>query len=145
MNSLIRGAAAIAITCSIGAPALAQTISPRDTLIRAAFATRDKPQALALINQALAQTQAILTHNAGDHEDRLQQALATGYRGQLNRSPSDAKATRAMLLALAAADPRDAETQIAVAGWHLTAVGDLGGFLAGTLLGARKAEGLAAR
>lgn len=144
MNPLVRGAAAIAITCSIGAPALAQTPSPRDTLIRAAFATRDKPQALVLINQALAQTQAMLARNAGDHEARLQQALATGYRGQLNRSPSDAKATRAMLLALAAADPRDAETQIAVAGWHLTAVGDLGGFLAGTLLGARKAEGLAA-
>jgi hypothetical protein len=144
MNPLVRGAAAIAITCSIGAPALAQTASPRDTLIRAAFATRDKPQALALISQALAQTQAMLARNANDREARLQQALATGYRGQLNRSPSDAKATRVMLLALAASDPRDAETQIAVAGWHLTAVSDLGGFLAGTLLGARRTEGLAA-
>ncbi|MFD2135728.1 hypothetical protein ACFSLT_11885 [Novosphingobium resinovorum] len=42
---------------------------------------------------------------------------------------------------LAAANPRDPEAQIVIAGWHLGAVDELGGFLARTALGARTAAG----
>lgn len=121
------------------APAAA---SPRDDLIRAAFQTHDKAQALTLVNGAIAETKTELTQNPADREAKLQQALGIGYRGQLNRSAGDAKTAHGALQALATSDPRDAEAAIAFAGWHLTAVGDLGNFLARTLLGASRAEGL---
>ena len=129
-----------AIVCAL--PAAAAT--PRETLLRAAFATPSKAQALAMVQDALDQTNAILAKTPGDKEARLQQALATGYRGQLKRSAGDAKAARDLLTPLARANPRDAEIQLALAGWHLTAVSDLGSFLARTILGANKDVGLAA-
>ena len=46
MHPVLRGAAAIAIVTTIAGSAQAE--SPRDTLIRAAFGTHDKAQALAL-------------------------------------------------------------------------------------------------
>lgn len=134
--------AASAIIASVATPAAAAT--PRETLIRAAFATHDKAQALDLVNQAIADTNSILARDPGNHEARLQQALGIGYRGQLKRSPSDAKAAKRALDALAASDPRDPETLVAVGGWHLTAISDLGSFLARTLLGANRDEGMAA-
>jgi hypothetical protein len=133
--------AAIAlVACATVAPAA----SPREDLTRAAFATRDKAQALTLVNQAIAESQATLAQAPNDREARLQQALGIGYRGQLKRSPSDAKTAHSLLQALASADPRDPEAQVAVAGWHLTAVGDLGNFLARTLLSANRDAGFAA-
>ncbi len=117
--------------------------TPRETLIRAAFMTHDKAEALTLVNQAYAQTRTTLAQAPGDSEAKLQQALAIGYRGQLSRSLGDAKAAHAALAALAAANPRDPEAQVAIAGWHLTAVGDLGNFLAQSVLGASRSAGLA--
>jgi hypothetical protein len=121
----------------------AHAAAPRDTLIRAAFSTHDKTQALALVNEAIGQTQTMLAQNSGDREAQLQQALGIGYRGQLTRSPTDAKTARRALEALVAAEPRNPEVQLALAGWHLTAVGDLGNFLGRTLLGASRDEGFA--
>ncbi|MDB5738681.1 MAG: hypothetical protein JWO65_2349 [Sphingomonas bacterium] len=137
-----RGAAAIICLCAMSSAGTAA--SPRDTLIRAAFATRDKAQAITLVDDALNQTRIALARDPKDREAQLQQALAIGYRGQLKRSLPDAKATLQQLDALAASDPRDAETQIAVGGWHLTGIADLGTFLARTVLGANKAQGLTA-
>ena len=132
--------AAVAIVVSV---APAHAASPREELIRAAFATHDKGQAIALVDQAITESQTILAQSPSDHEAKLQQALGIGYRGQLKRSPADAKAARNLIQSLASSDPRDPESQIALAGWHLTAVGDLGNFLARTLLGADRATGLA--
>jgi len=140
MNVLIRGVAAAVIT--IAATANVGAATPRDTLIRAAFMTQDKSQALTLIDQAYAQTKATLAQSPGDKEAKLQRALAIGYRGQLRRTLGDAKAAHAAFVALAAANPRDPEVQIALAGWHLTAVGDLGAFLARSVLGASRAAGM---
>jgi hypothetical protein len=137
MHPSLRGVAAIVLVTTLAGSAQAE--SPRETLIRAAFSTRDKAQALALVNEAIAETRTV-----SDHEAQLQHALGVGYRGQLTRSPSDAKAAHTALEAIAATDPRDAETQVALAGWHLTAVGDLGDFLARALLGANRAKGLSA-
>jgi len=126
---------------AFSSPALAA--GSRATLMRAAFATHDKHQALNLIDQAIEEAKAELARHPGDREARLEQALGVGYRGQLTRSPSEAKAARRAFEALVASDPRDPDARIAIAGWHLTAVGELGGFLAHTLLGASKAKGLA--
>lgn len=142
MPSVLRNALAIALIAPVAVQA--QATSPRDTLIRAAFATPDKAQALGLVNQAIADANATLAQTPADREARLQQALGIGYRGQLTRSPGDARTAHHALEAIAAADPANAEVQVAVAGWHLTAVGDLGDFLARTLLGASRSQGLVA-
>jgi hypothetical protein len=134
----------VAVAAIVVCVAPAQAVTPRDELIRAAFATHDKGQALALVNQAITDSQTILTQAPGDREAKLQQALGIGYRGQLKRSPTDAKTAHGLLESLATSDPRDPEAQIAMAGWHLTAVGDLGNFLARTILGASRDSGFAA-
>jgi hypothetical protein len=140
MKFLVRSVAAIVFT--IAATASVSAATPRDTLIRAAFLTHDKVEALTLVNQAFAETKVTLAQAPNDGEAKLQQALAIGYRGQLSRSLGDAKAAHAALAALAASNPRDPEAQVAIAGWHLTAVGDLGNFLAKSVLGASRAQGL---
>lgn len=141
MTFIHRLAPLAACVLCVSAPA---TAGPRETLIRAAFGTSSRTDALALVNQAIDETKATLAAHPGDKEARLQQALGIGYRGQLKRSASDAKATRVMLDDLAREFPRDAEVQVALAGWHLTAVGDLGQLLARTLLGASRDTGYAA-
>lgn len=137
-----RIACTILLLAAATMPAFAAT--PRDLLIRAAFATTDKATALGLVTDALAESNATLARDPGNREAALQQALATGYRGQLKRSPGDAKAAHADFTALARSDPRNAEVQVALAGWHLTAVGELGPLLAGTVLGANRNTGFAA-
>lgn len=142
MNFLMRGMTAAAI--SVVATTSVAAATPRDTLILAAFMTRDKAQALSLVNQVYAETKNTLAQSPGDKEAKLQQALAIGYRGQLSRTLGDAKAAHAAFVALAAANPRDPEVQIALAGWHLTAVSDLGAFVAHSVLGASRSTGLTA-
>jgi hypothetical protein len=141
MKFLARSVAAIVVT--VAATASLSAATPRETLIRAAFLTHDKAEALTLVNQAYAQTRTTLAQAPNDGEAKLQQALAIGYRGQLSRSLGDAKTAHTALAAFAAANPRDPEAQVAIAGWHLTAVGDLGNFLAHSVLGASRAQGLA--
>lgn len=134
-------AAGLVAIVAVAAPAAA---TPRETLLRAAFFTPSKAQAIALVQGALDETQAMLAKTPGDREARLQNALAIGYRGQLKRTLTDAKTARDAFVALSKAYPRDAEVQVAYAGWHLTAVTDLGPFLARSVLGASKDQGLAA-
>ncbi|WP_331012745.1 hypothetical protein [Sphingomonas sp.] len=124
------------------APAVAAT--PRDILTNAAFSARDKAGALAQIAQAEAGANAVLARTPGDREAQLTKAMAIGYRAKLNRSRADAIDARDRFDALAAAAPRDPEAQAIVAGWHIDAVSQLGGFVAGAALGAKKATGLAA-
>lgn len=128
-----------ALSLSLAAPAPAAT--PRELLTQAAFQTGDKASALALVKQALAEAEATLTTHPNDREALLQRAFATGYRGRLNRSPGDARLSRQLFEALVAADPRDPEAQLALGGWHLDVIAD--GFLATTVLGAKRAIGVA--
>lgn len=134
----------VATAIAFAAVSSASAASPRDTLIRAAFSTHDKGQALALVNAAIGESQRMLAQNPRDREAELQQALGIGYRGELTHSPSDAKTAHRTLATMIAADPADAEARMAMAGWHLTAIGDLGNFLARTLLGASREQGLTA-
>lgn len=140
MRTLNLAAAVAAL--SIAAPAAAQ--SARDHLVKAAFSARDKPGALVSVAAALAAADATLARDPNDREARLQRALATVYRGKLRRNRSDIQAARRQLEALVASNPRDAEAQMALGGWHLGAIIELGSLVARTGLGARKDRGLQA-
>lgn len=126
----------------VASPAAAQ--SARDILIGAAFTATDKPAALASIDRALQAADAALARDPGNQEAKLQRALAISYRGKLKRNRTDIVASRKLFEALAAAAPRDAEAQLAIGCWHLGGVIELGGLVAGTMLGAKKAVGMKA-
>jgi len=111
-------------------------------LTQAAFMTTDKAAALELVNQALAAAQAQLAANPRDHEAQIQRGVGIGDRARLTRSPGDAKTARQIFETLLAANPRDAEANLAIACWHLDTVDS--GFLATTMLGAKKDVGLVA-
>lgn len=142
MSAALRYVAALGLAVLAALPAVAAT--PRQTLTDAAFSARDKPTALAQIGQAEAAAAAILAKAPGDREARLVGAMATGYRAKLNRSRAQALAARRMFEALAASNARDPEALAAVGGWHLDAVAELGGLVAGATLGAKRAAGIAA-
>lgn len=132
----------VAVTAiAIMAPAAALAETPRELLTTAAFQTATKPRALELVAQAISASDRILAARPGDREATLQRAIAIGYRGKLTRSRSDVRASLDVFQKLAAQNPRDPETQMVIAGWHLGAVDELGGFLARTALGARVASG----
>ncbi|MDB5683158.1 MAG: hypothetical protein JWM38_2457 [Sphingomonas bacterium] len=133
---------ALAATSIVATPATAAT--PRDGLTSAAFSARDKAAALAMIAKADEGAKAILARAPGDREAQLVRAMSLAYRAKLQRGRSEAVEAGRLFGVLATADPRDPEAQAAVGAWHIDAVTDLGGFVAGTVLGAKKATGLAA-
>jgi hypothetical protein len=116
--------------------------SPRELLVSAAFGTRDKAVALARIDLALKGAEAILARQPKDHEARLQRAMALSYRGKLTRNRADLVAARQGFESLVASRPGDAEPLMALAGWNLGAIIELGPLMARAGLGARKAPGI---
>ena len=131
------------ILCAAAAIAAvpAQAATPREMLTAAAFQTSDKSAALALVNSAIAASQATLAANPNDHEAQLGQASGIGYRARLTKKPADAKTSRRLFEGLVAANPRDAEAQLFLGGWHLDTIA--AGFLATTVLGAKRDIGVA--
>lgn len=121
----------------------AQAQDAREILTSAAFAPSTKAAALARVGQALAAAEAACKHDPRDQNARLQRALAISYRGKLNRSRADLVAAKAQMEAVVAADPQNPEAHMALAGWHLGSVIELGPLLARSVLGARTATGLA--
>ena len=136
---MARGAGGLGLLLMLSSPLAAAT--PRELLTQASFQATDKDSALALIAKGLAEAEAILAANPTDREAQMQRGVAIGDRAHLTRSPSDAKATRRIFDAFLAANPRDPEAHLAVATWHLDTVD--AGFLASTMLGAKKDIGLA--
>jgi hypothetical protein len=134
-------AVASAFALLLGGSAVAAT--PREILITAAFVTREKEVARAQVAQALAEAESLLARNPADREAALQRAVAIGYRARLTRNGADAQTARILIERLAAANPADPETQVAIAGWHLDAIAHLG-ILARPGGGARKKVGLEA-
>jgi hypothetical protein len=118
--------------------------SPRELLVSAAFGTRDKATALARIDSALRGAEATLARRPADREAQLQRALAISYRGKLNRNRGDLIVARKVFEALVAAQPGDPESLMALAGWNLGAIIELGPMMARAGLGARKGWGLKA-
>jgi hypothetical protein len=133
---------AIAAALLVSTPAAAQ--NPRDLLLSAAFTARDKPTALARVTAALKASEAMLARNPRDRQAQLQRAIAIGYRGKLTKNPGDAKTARRAFESLAASNPGDAEAQLALGGWHLQCIMEVGSLVARTVLGARKPVGLQA-
>lgn len=134
--------AALAAVLAVQSPAAAAT--PRELLVSAAFSTTDRGAALARIAAAEKASAAMLARNPANADAKLQHAIAIGYRGQLNRSLRDVKAARRAFEALVASDPRDPEAQMALAGWHLGSIIELGSLAARATLGARRETGLQA-
>lgn len=124
----------------LGVPANAAT--PREMLTQAAFQAADKQAALALVTPAIVATEAQLVADPNSREAQLQHAVAIGDRAKLTKSPGDAKTARRLFEAYASSNPRDPEGQLAIASWHLDTVAS--GFLATSVLGAKKDVGLAA-
>ncbi|WP_231639008.1 hypothetical protein [Sphingomonas profundi] len=134
----------VAVAAAIAASSPAQAATPRDMLTAAAFQSRDKASALLQLGNAQATAEAQLKATPGDREASLVRAMAIGYRAKLKRSRADAVEAKRLFDGLAAADPRDPQAQLVIAGWHLDAIADLGKMMAGMALGARSAAGLAA-
>ena len=139
---MMRQITGLCIAALVAAPAMAAT--PRDILTNAAFGARDKAGALAQVAQAEAAANAVLARSPNDREAQLTKAMSIGYRAKLTKSRADAVDARDRFKALAASNPRDPEAQAMIGGWNVDAVAALGGFVAGTVLGAKKATGLAA-
>lgn len=139
-SSLPRALAAFAAAAILAASAAAAT--PREMLASAALQATTKTEALGLVTQAVAATEAELRADPNDKEAQIQHAVAIGDRAKLTKSPGDAKEARRLFEAFAGSYPRDPEGQFAIASWHLDTVA--AGILATTVLGAKKDVGLAA-
>lgn len=133
--------AALAGLCSVALCSPAQAETAKDILVNAAFFSPNKAAALVRVRQAVSLAEGAVKRDPRDLEARLQRALAISYRGKLSRSRGDVIAARREFEALVAANPRDPEAQLALGGWHLAAVIELGPLMARTVLGARAALG----
>ena len=142
MKRLWIGVAAALLLAGSSTAVMAAT--PRDILTAAAFQSRDKASALQQLAAAQAAAEAALQANPKDREAATVRAMAIGYRAKVARSRADAVEAKRQFDALAASDPRDPQAQLVIAGWHLDAVYDVGRMMAGAVLGAKSATGLAA-
>lgn len=140
MNMTTAATAALAIAVS-AVPAHA---GPREALAAAAFTAPTPAAALEQVNAVQAVADATLAKDPGNRDAQIYHAMAIGYRAKLTKSRSGALEAHALFEKLAAADPRDPQTQALVGGWHLDAIDSLGAFMAHTVLGARRELGLAA-
>jgi tetratricopeptide (TPR) repeat protein len=113
-------------------------LSARATLTVAAYQTNDRAKAESLIEGALADTQKALGQIPNHVEGTLQSAVALGYRAKLNQSPGIAKEAKKYMERAIVLAPNNAFASLALAGWNGEAVADIGSFIAGTVLGAKK-------
>jgi hypothetical protein len=120
--------------------AAALVLAGRATAIQAAFQTRDKARAAALLAAAVADFNAALAKDPGSADALVQRGIAIGYQAKLDRSPGLAKSARRDFEAALAKRPGDTVALGAMGGWHGEAVATLGKFIAGTVLGAKEAE-----
>lgn len=116
----------------------ALVLAARALLAVAAYRTPDKARAIALCDQAAGLADAALARRPGFAPALLEKGIAIGYAAKLERSPAKGKAARRLIDAARTAMPDDALAWAALGGWHGEAVATLGGFLAGTVLGAKK-------
>lgn len=115
-------------------------LAGRAALVQAAYGTTDKSRALDLIAAAERDFDAALLKSPGNADALFQKSVAMGYRAKLTKSAGLGKESRRGFEAYRTARPNDALGWAAVAGWHGGAIATLGSFMAGTVLGAKKAE-----
>ena len=122
----------------------ALVLASRSLLAIAAYRTADKRRAVELCNEAASLADTALAKRPGFAPALLEKGIAVGYVAKLERSPGKGKAARKLMDAARTAMPDDALAWAALGGWHGEAVATLGGFLAGSVLGAKKAEAIRA-
>lgn len=115
-------------------------LAGRAQLVPAAYATRDKAQALAMVNEAEKDFDAALAKAPTSADALFQKAVAIGYRAKLTRSPGLGKDARTRFETLRSRYPEMALGWAAVAGWHAGAISTLGNFMASSVLGAKSGE-----
>lgn len=115
-------------------------LAGRAQLVSAAYATTDKAAALALVMAAEKDFDAALAKSPALPDALFQKAVAIGYRAKLTRSPGLGKESHQRFEAFRKQYPQLPFGWAAVAGWNAGAITTLGGFLAGTLMGAKASE-----
>ncbi|MEX6724652.1 hypothetical protein [Parapedomonas caeni] len=120
----------------------ALALAARATLAVAAFEAPTKARAEALIRTAIADAERALQQEPRQHEAQLQRAIAKGYLAKLGNSPKLGREARRLMDQALRQAPDNALAWAALGGWHGESVATLGGFLAGSLLGARESEGI---
>lgn len=115
-------------------------LAGRALLVPAAYSTRDKAQALAMVTEAERDFDAALAKAPNSADALFQKAIAIGYRAKLTKSPGLGKDARKRFETLRAAHPELAVGWAAVAGWHAGAISALGNFMASTVLNAKPGE-----
>lgn len=140
-TSMMTAATAVLAAGLVAAPVVA---GPREALAAAAFTAPTPAAALTQVNAVQAAADAILAKDPANRDAQIYHAMAIGYRAKLTKSRAGALEAHALFEKLAAADPHDPQTQALVGGWHLDAIDSLGGFMAKTVLGAKRELGLAA-
>jgi len=122
----------------------ALVLAARSVLAVAAYRIPDKARAIQLSDAAAQLADAALAKRPGYPPALLQKGIAIGYIAKLQRSPGLAKEARKLMDRARAAAPDDALAWAALGGWHGESVATLGSFLAGTVLGAKRADALRA-
>jgi hypothetical protein len=115
-------------------------LAGRAQLSIAGYQTTDKDRALALVAAAEADFDKALARAPANVEAQLQKAVAIGYRAQLTKGIGLAKDTRRRFEAIRTAHPENSLAWGALGGWHGGSIAAVGSFIAGTVLGAKKAE-----
>jgi tetratricopeptide (TPR) repeat protein len=132
-------AAAVSAGRAEGTPA-SLVLAGRSQLAIAALNTREKTQALALVNEAEKDFDAALAKQPGNVDAQLQKGVAIGYRAKLTKSPGYAKDARRRFEAVRTAHPDNAIAWAAIGGWHAGAIATLGSFMANAVVGAKAGE-----
>jgi tetratricopeptide (TPR) repeat protein len=115
-------------------------LAARATLTVAAYQTGDRAQAETMIDLAQADAARALGQNPNHIEGTLQTAVAMGYRAKLRQSPSLAKQAKLQMERALALAPANGFANMALASWNGEAIADIGSFVAGTVLGAKKEQ-----
>ena len=118
----------------------ALVLGARSVLAVAAYRTTDKDRAIQLCGNAAIMLDSVLAKNPRDSDAILQKGIALGYTAKLQRSPGGAKEARKLMDQARSLAPGDAVAWAALGGWHGESIATLGAFLAGTALGAKRAE-----
>lgn len=106
----------------------------------ATYQVTDKARARALLEQAIAATDAAVAAEPMNMRARLERAIVTGYLGKLKGSAGNARAARRDVETVLAREPDNALAHAILGGWHGETVATVGPFLARTAVGARKEE-----
>lgn len=115
-------------------------LAGRAQLVIAGYQVRDKAVALAQVERAEKDFDAALAKAPADIDAQLQKAIAIGFRAKLTKGIGLGKDTKRRFEAIRARRPADPLVWAAIGGWHGGAVATVGSFIAGSVLGAKKAE-----